>query len=176
MRRRYINYSLLSDIEDIFSSLLLVFGYSYYSLFLFLNSNPSTYSVKLSSLLGSSDYHLISVFCPIAQVPPQDPPKLRCFGHYTSAKWDDLRRYYSNFPWNDYCFCAKHITEIIVYGIEACIPHTFSSPKAHKPWFNLACTCAIYDREVAHKQHLSLPSQGTHAPYISVRNHAKSVL
>ena len=45
---------------------------------LFLTSNPSAYSVKLFSPLGSSDHNLISVSCPIAPVPPRDPPKQRC--------------------------------------------------------------------------------------------------
>ena len=92
--------------------------------------------------------------------------------------------YYSDFPRNDYYFrvrdpslCAKCITEIIVSGMEVYyIPRTFSSPKAHKPWFNLACSRAIHDREVAHKRYLSLPSPDTLALYISARNHAKSVL
>ena len=56
------------------------------------------------------------------------------------------------------------------------ISHIFPNPKAHKSWFNLACSRAIHDREVAHKQYLSLPSPDTHAFYISDRNHAKSIL
>ena len=113
---------------------------------LFLTSNPSAYFVKLSSSLGSSDHSFISV--------SQDPPKRRGFWLYFSAKWDDLRKYYSDFPWNDCCFrvrdpsfCAERITEIIVSGMEAYIQHTSSSPKAHKPWFNLACSRAIHDRD-----------------------------
>ncbi|MPC68089.1 hypothetical protein E2C01_062281 [Portunus trituberculatus] len=41
------------------------------------------------------------------------------------ASGGDLRRYYADFPWNDYCFyiidqflCAEHITEVIVSGME----------------------------------------------------------
>ena len=150
---------------------------------LFLTSNSSAYSVKLFSPLGSSDHNLISVSCPIAPVPPLDPPKQRCFWHYASAKWEDLRQYYSDFPWNDFCFrvrdpslCAKRITEVIVSGMEAYIPHTFSNPKARKPWFNSTCSRAVKDREVAHKRYRSNPSPETHALYISARNHTKSVL
>ncbi|MPC57120.1 hypothetical protein E2C01_051094 [Portunus trituberculatus] len=43
---------------------------------LLLISNPSAYAVTLSSLLGSSNHNLISVFCPIFPIPPQDPPKV----------------------------------------------------------------------------------------------------
>ncbi|MPC86172.1 hypothetical protein E2C01_080988 [Portunus trituberculatus] len=41
--------------------------------------------------------------------------------------------YYADFPWNDYCFrvrdpslCAERIAEVIVSGMEAYIPHSFS--------------------------------------------------
>ena len=66
--------------------------------------------------------------------------------------------------------------EIIVSFMEAYIPHTFSSLKAYKPLFNLACSRAIHDREVAHKWYLSLPSPDTYALYIFARNHAKSLI
>ncbi len=29
--------------------------------------------------------------------------------HYASARWDDLRMYFSDFQWNDYCFRIKDI-------------------------------------------------------------------
>ena len=116
-------------------------------------------------------------------MPPRDPPKQRCFWHFAYAKWEDLRQYYTDFPWNDYCFrvrdpslCAERITEVIVSGMEAYIPHTFSNPKARKPWFNSACSRAVNGREAAHKRFRSNPSPETHALYISARNHAKSVL
>ncbi|KAK8380763.1 hypothetical protein O3P69_008003 [Scylla paramamosain] len=54
---------------------------------LFLTSNPSAYAVTLSSPLGSSDHNIISVSCPIAPVPPQDPPKQRCLLRFASASW-----------------------------------------------------------------------------------------
>ncbi|KAG0729296.1 hypothetical protein GWK47_030649 [Chionoecetes opilio] len=51
----------------------------------------------------------------------------------------------------------QRITEVIVSGMEAYIPHTFSNPKARQPWFNSACSHAVRDREVAHKRyHLHL--------------------
>ena len=60
--------------------------------------------------------------------------------------------------------------------MEVYIPNTFSRPKAHQPWFNLACSQSIHDRKVVHKQYLSLPSPDTDALYISSQNHTKSVL
>ncbi|MPC61856.1 hypothetical protein E2C01_055933 [Portunus trituberculatus] len=55
-----------------------------------------------------------------------DPPKQRCLWCFASASLGDLRRYYADFPWNDYRFpvrdpslCAEHITEVMVFGMEA---------------------------------------------------------
>lgn len=39
---------------------------------------------------------------------------------------------------------------VIVSGMEAYIPHSFSQSKPPKPWFNAACSRTIHDREVAH--------------------------
>ncbi|MPC40873.1 hypothetical protein E2C01_034446 [Portunus trituberculatus] len=90
---------------------------------LFPTSNPSAYAVTLSSPFGSSDHNLISVPCPISPIPPQDPPKWRCLRHFTSARLGDLRRYYADFPRNDYCFrvsdpspCAECITECLCHS------------------------------------------------------------
>ena len=150
---------------------------------LFLTSNPSAYAVELFPPLGSSDHRLISASCPISPVPPQDPPKKRCLWHFASAQWDNLRSYYADFPWNDYCFhdrdasrCAERITEVIVSGMETFIPHSFSSPKSNKPWFNSACSRAIHDKDEAHNRYRNLPSDENHRLFISARNHAKSVL
>ena len=106
----------------------------------FLTSNHSAYSAKLSSLLGFSDHNLISITCSIASVQPQDPPKRRCSCYFNSAKWKDLRQYYSDFSWDDYCFhvtdpslCAEHITEVIVSGMESIHSTHFSKTKAKMP-------------------------------------------
>ena len=53
--------------------------------------------------------------------------------------------------------------------MEAYIPRTFSSPKTHKPWFNLDCSRAILVL-------ILLPFPDTHALYMSARNHAKFVI
>ncbi len=150
---------------------------------LLLTSNPSTYFVKLFSLFGSSDHNLISVSCPTAHLDPLDPPKRRCFWHFASVRWDDLKMYYSGFPWNDYCFqvrdpsvCAQRITEVIESGMEAYIPSTFSIPHAKKPWFHHACSRAVQHREIAHKRYQSLRIPANHDIYISARNRAKSIL
>ncbi|XP_050715769.1 uncharacterized protein LOC126998326 [Eriocheir sinensis] len=101
------NFALLNDLEQLVqhhTSIPDRLGDRPNILDLFLTSNPSTYSVKLFSPLGFSDHNLISVSCPIAPVHPLDPPKRRCFWHFASAGRDDLGMYFSDFPWNDYCF------------------------------------------------------------------------
>ncbi|MPC45173.1 hypothetical protein E2C01_038863 [Portunus trituberculatus] len=150
---------------------------------IFLIFNPSAYVVTLSSPLGSSDHNLISVSSPIFPIPPQDPPKRRCRWRFASASLGNLKRYYADFPWNDYSFCvrdpslyAERMKKVIVSGMEAYIPHSFSQPKPSKPWYNIACSRATHDRQVAHKRYFSLPSTESYALYISARNHAKSVL
>ena len=150
---------------------------------LFLTSNTSAYFVKLFSPLGSSDHNLISVTCSITAVQSQDPPKRRCFWHFNSAEWEDLRQYYSDFPWLDYCLhvrdpslCAEHITKVITSGMELYIPHTFSNIKAKKPWFNSACSRAVNDREAANGTIAIHLLKLMPFIYISVRNHAKSIL
>ena len=65
---------------------------------------------------------------------------------------------------------------MIISGMELYIPYTFSNTKAKKPWFNSARSRAVNDREAAHKRYYSHPSAETHALYISVRKHAKSIL
>jgi hypothetical protein len=150
---------------------------------LFLTSHPSPYSVKLFSPLGSSDHNLISVTCPIAPVRPLDPPSRRRLWHFNSACWDDLRQYFQDFPWNDYCFrgqgpseCAERISEVITSGMEAYIPFTFPHSNSKKSWFNQACSTAVHNREEAFKRYRRLQTPESHTLYISARNRAKSVL
>ncbi|KAL7636546.1 UNVERIFIED_CONTAM: hypothetical protein RMT77_013321 [Armadillidium vulgare] len=110
---------------------------------LFLTSYPSPYTVKLFPPLGSSDHLLISVSCPVSSSLPQErppPSARRRLWHFGAANWSDLRLYFSDFPWNDYCFrgggpseCAERITEVILSGMEAYIPYSFPSTKPNKP-------------------------------------------
>ncbi|MPC27257.1 hypothetical protein E2C01_020425 [Portunus trituberculatus] len=53
-----------------------------------------------------------------------DHPKHRCLWCFDSASWGNLRRYYTDFPWNDYCFhvrdpslCAEQVTEVDENGV-----------------------------------------------------------
>ncbi|MPC52545.1 hypothetical protein E2C01_046416 [Portunus trituberculatus] len=48
--------------------------------------------------------------------------------------------------------CAERMTEVIVSGMEAYIPHSFSQPEHSKPWFNTGCSRATHYKEVAWKR------------------------
>ncbi|MPC30347.1 hypothetical protein E2C01_023609 [Portunus trituberculatus] len=101
------NFAVLHDLEQLVQHPTRIpdrLGDTPNIFYLFFTSNSSAYAVTLSSLLGSSNHNLISVSCPISPIPPQDPTKRRCLWHFVSASWGDLRRYYADFPWNDYCF------------------------------------------------------------------------
>ncbi|MPC71864.1 hypothetical protein E2C01_066154 [Portunus trituberculatus] len=92
-----------------------------------MNFPRSSFS-EISMFTTSFGFPLLSL---TILIPPQDPPKQRCLQRFTNL--GDLRTYYSDFPWNDYCFSVRglslragHITEVIVSGMEAYIPHSFT--------------------------------------------------
>ena len=179
-------FSLLNDLEQLVKLPTRIpdrLGDRPNILDLFLTSNPSSYSVNLSSPLGSSDHCLISVTCPIHSVPPEAPPERRRLWHFDNANWRDLRGCYADFPWNDYCFrgrdpsdAAERVTELIIAGMEAYIPHSFTSFSNNKPWFNHTCSSAVNDRDNAFRKYRRQPTPINHARFISTRNRAKSIL
>ena len=147
----------------------------------FVTSNPSAYALTISSPLGSSNHNLISEFCPISQISPQDPWKQRCLWHLASANWRGTEGGVMLILGVDYCFCVRdsflcpeRITEMRVSGMEVYIFLSFFRPRPSKAWFNKACSRAIHDREMAYLSYLSLPSTDYHAFCISFRDHAKS--
>ncbi|MPC39085.1 hypothetical protein E2C01_032605 [Portunus trituberculatus] len=107
------NFAILQDLEQLVQHLIHIPDHLEDTpniLDLFHTSNPSANGVTLSSLLGSSNHNLISVSYPISPIPPQDPQKRRCLWHFVSATWVDLRRYYADFPRNDYSFYQRSIS------------------------------------------------------------------
>ncbi|MPC11553.1 hypothetical protein E2C01_004221 [Portunus trituberculatus] len=99
---------------------------------LFLTSNPSLYAVTLSFSVGPlrSQPHIciLSFFSNSSS----GFPKAEVPWRFAFANWGDMRRYYADFPWNDYCFrvrpsslCAERITEVVVSGMESYIPYSF---------------------------------------------------
>ncbi|KAK3884497.1 hypothetical protein Pcinc_011235 [Petrolisthes cinctipes] len=179
-------FSILNDLEQLIQYPTRIpdrLGDQPNILDLFLTSHPSAYTVELFSPLGSSDHNLISVSCPIAPIKPLDPPRKRRLWHYSAANWDDLRQYFNDFPWNDFCFrgrgpseCAARITEVILSGMEAYIPYSFPLTNSRNSWFNHACSTAVHNKEEAFRRYRRLQTDESRALYISARNRAKSVL
>ena len=124
------------------------------------------------------------MFCLFKSSTRRPPPSARGrLWHFGAASWSDLRLYFSDFPWIDYCFrgsdppeCAERITEVILSGMEANIPYSFPSTKPNKPWFNSSCSRAIRRRDAAFRVYRRLQTPETQATYISSRNRAKSIL
>ncbi|MPC08430.1 hypothetical protein E2C01_001017 [Portunus trituberculatus] len=59
-------------------------------------------------------HHQLWVSSPSVTIP--DSPKQKSLWPFASASWRDLRKYYADFPWNDYCFCVRdpsHCAECI---------------------------------------------------------------
>ena len=150
---------------------------------LFLSTDLSPYSYSILCPLGSSDHNLITVSCS-ASLPSPLQKNPRRFWHYRSADWSSLKEFYSEFPWEDFCFasddtsvCADRVTEVIMAGIEAYIPSSiYHTPKGSQPWFDDRCSEAISQRDTAFKAWQQSPSEISHSCYISARNNAKSVL
>ena len=88
-----------------------------------------------------------------------------------------------DFPWNEYCFrncdasvSAERITEVILSGMEAFIPSSFSQPTTKKTWFTHACSIAVRNKEEAYKRYKRLQTNESRLLYVSARNRCKSVL
>lgn len=97
------------------------------------------------------------------------------FSH-SSARWEGLRKYFfSDFPWNDYCFrsetppCVPSFLQRRSPWMEAHVPHIFSLP-----WLSCTCSRAIKDGEATQKRYLSPPTPDNHILYIFTQNRNKS--
>ena len=153
---------------------------------LFLTTNPTLYTVKVSAALGSSDHLLVTVSFPLisgGQLECPPPSERRRLWHYGDANWKDLRLHFSVFPWNDHCFrgrgpseCVERITEVILDGMETYIPSSFPSSRSQKPWFNTDCSRAIRLRDGAYRKYRRLQTPESRSSYISCRNRAKTVI
>nr|CAH7764312.1 unnamed protein product [Callosobruchus chinensis] len=143
-----------------------VASYSTSLLDLFLTTHPVSYTIYVQSPLGNSDHGLVEVkFSSATDLSAEIRPSRKIW-HYGDADWDGLRDFFPSFPWNDVCF-AKHdvstacseITEVILVGMEAYIPHT---TKTFKPgsngWFNKSCDTARRQKVLAHRTHLQDPT------------------
>ena len=142
---------------------------------LFFTSNPQNYTYTASSPLGSSDHCTVSVTSS-STPPPPIPPTQHHLWHFENAQCVDMSNFLLDFPWNDYCFrtrnpdlAATAVGEIMDSGMSAYIPYSFLTFFPSNPWFDCACSCAISDREGAHRS-CQASSEHTHATFISAWN------
>ena len=82
-----------------------------------------------------------------------------------------------DFPLNVYCFrtrdpdlAATAVGEVVDSGMRAYIPYSLITFSSSNPWFDRACSSAIFDREAAHRSYQASPSELTPATFISARN------
>ncbi|MPC35485.1 hypothetical protein E2C01_028909 [Portunus trituberculatus] len=112
------NFAILLDLEQLVQHPTRIpdsIGDTPNILYLFITSYPSAYAFTLSSPLGFFDHKLIlSYFSNLFSGSPKaEVPLAFCL-----CQLGDLRRYYADFPWNEYCnrvrdpsLCAERITE-----------------------------------------------------------------
>ena len=92
-----------------------------------------------------------------------------------------MRNFLLDFPWNDYRFrtrdpdlAATTVGEVVNSGMRAYILYSLITFSPSNPWFDLACSSAISDREGAHQSCQTSPSKLTHVTFISARNHCSA--
>nr|CAH7758695.1 unnamed protein product [Callosobruchus chinensis] len=145
---------------------------------LFLTTHTVSYTIDVQSPLGNSHHGLVEVKFPSATDMSTEIRPSRKIWHYGDADWDGLRDFFSSFPWNEVCF-AKHdvstvcseITEVILVGMEAYIPHT---TKTFKPgcngWINKSCDTARRQKVLAHRTYSQDPTVENRQADIEARN------
>ena len=86
-----------------------------------------------------------------------------------------------DFPWDDYCFrsgdpdvVAPLVTDVMVAGMEAYVPHSDKTFSPSKPWFDHACSMAVEAKKRAFRSYQSSPSDLTRTAFISARNRCKN--
>ena len=180
-----LTFSILNDLEQIISQPTHIpdrYDHSANILDLFFTSNPSRCKCTISPPIGSSDHTLINVSILTAPPPPAAPSK-RKYWHLNKADWNNLRNFFSDFPWVNYCLLcgdasvsAKRITEVILAGMEAFIPFSSKTTSSSNPWFNRSCSEAIQARDQAYRAWKTFPTSGSHSAFISARNRCKRVI
>ncbi|XP_045449132.1 uncharacterized protein LOC123657655 [Melitaea cinxia] len=113
---------------------------------LFLTTDPDRYSITVSAPLGTSDHCLVKSIS-VCSPPEESPCGPRRVWRYKAADWDEMRHFFSSYPWREACFssddpssCAEAITAVIRQGMEYFIPYSdvATNGKA-RPWFDVDC-------------------------------------
>lgn len=144
---------------------------------LFLTSVPDGFGVEVLAPLGNSDHNLVSATGHNVQSLQQDPKPPRRIWHYNRADWNEMRDFFSCFPFNDVCFsdpdintCTESLTEVIHAGMDLYIPHSMKRSSAQQPWFNKECEKATAAKNKAYKVWRRNPTEETRATFTRLRN------
>ncbi|CAH2096385.1 unnamed protein product [Euphydryas editha] len=124
---------------------------------LFLTTDPDSHSITVSAPLGTSDHCLVKSIS-VCSPPEEAPCGLRRVWRYKAADWDEMRHFFSSYPWREVCFssddpssCAEAITAVIHQGMEYFIPYSdvATNGKA-RPWFDADCYRAEAEKRTAY--------------------------
>ncbi|CAG4938916.1 unnamed protein product [Colias eurytheme] len=133
-------------------------GHTSNCLDLLLTTDPDRCVVEVAAPLGTSDH------CLVRSVSTYSPPDFTSKGkrrvwRYGLADWDEMRNFFSSYPWRQVCFssndpstCAENIADVIRQGMEYFIPFSdvIIDAKA-RPWFNAECAQAERSKEAAYR-------------------------
>ena len=132
--------------------------------------------LTLSPLLWDPLTIVVSVTSSFTPPPPY-PSTKRHLWHFENAQRADMSNCLLDFPWNGYCFrtrdldlAATAVGEVVDSGMRAYIPYSLITFSSSNPWFDRACSSAIFDREGVHRSYQASPSELTRATFISARN------
>ncbi|CAG4933852.1 unnamed protein product [Colias eurytheme] len=135
-----------------------IIGHTANCLDLLLTTDPDRYTVEVSAPLGTSDH------CLVKTVSTYSPPDFTTKGkrrvwRYKLADWDEMRNFFSSYPWRQVCFaskdpsnCANSVTDVIRQGMEFFIPfYDVNIDAKARPWFNAECAAAEKSKQTAYR-------------------------
>nr|CAI5833153.1 unnamed protein product [Callosobruchus analis] len=71
---------------------------------------------------------------------------------------------------------SQEITEVIMSGMEAYIPHIVKRPSKNKPWFNQSCREAVAYKNQKYREWQRNPNTESHRCFTDARNRCKHVI
>ncbi|MEL6203679.1 MAG: hypothetical protein AAFR39_15140, partial [Pseudomonadota bacterium] len=98
--------------------------------------------------------------------PPPLPPTQSRLWHFDDTQRPEMSAFLLDFPWDDYCFrsgdpdvVAPLVTDVMVAGMEAYVPHSDKTFSPSKPWFDHACSMAVEAKKRAFRSYQGLEGE-----------------
>ena len=153
-----------------------------YLLDLFLTSNPTCFSHKVTSPLGTSDHCVITVSGKQVCSTPSAPFH-RTVYQFSKADWCGFRTFLSQVQAENLILSenvhksAQELTEWLQIGMLAYIPHRTFQMKPHsQPWFTPECAAASCQRDHFFHKYKRDSSAGNLELYKTARRHCKETI